>query len=111
MLFVAVAVPLSSSCPYYVQMMQNMGLSEGQDVQLKLKELPLATALVLQPLKWTFAEIATPKIASVQLPYCEVLDAAACAKLPIAHRSLCFGLLLSMAALPVWSMPWRHSLP
>jgi len=44
-------------------MMLNMGLSEGQDIQLKLKELPLATALVLQPLKWTFAEIPTPKIA------------------------------------------------
>jgi hypothetical protein len=107
----AVAVPLSSSCPYYVQMMQNMGLSEGQDVQLKLKELPLATALVLQPLKWTFAEIATPKIASVQLHCCEVSEDAACAMLPIAHRSLCFVLLLSMSAHPVWSMRWRRSPP
>ena len=46
-------------------MMMNLGLAEGQEIQIKLKELPLATSLVLQPLKYTFAEIATPKIASV----------------------------------------------
>ena len=45
-------------------MMSNLDLEEGQEVQLKLKELPVATSLVLQPLKWTFSEIATPKIAS-----------------------------------------------
>jgi hypothetical protein len=44
-------------------MMLNMLLNEGDEISLKLKDLPTATALVLQPLKWTFTQIATPKIA------------------------------------------------
>jgi len=44
-------------------MMRNLNLREGGDVQLKLKELPQATSIVFQPLKYTFTQIPTPKLA------------------------------------------------
>jgi hypothetical protein len=43
--------------------MANLDLKDGQEVQIRLRELQLATSLVLQPLKWDFGEIATPKLA------------------------------------------------
>lgn len=44
-------------------MMSNLGLSEKDEVSIRLKDLPVGTELVLQPLSWEFGLIPTPKVA------------------------------------------------